>query len=445
MLLLSAAWARPSTLPPLTLAQQETELAVLRQALTELHPGLHLYIDPEALDAAFAEARGGFAPGATALDLYADLLPVVAAVGDTHTRLSLSDEVRDALGDTLFPLDLVVVGDRLWVDPRAHRGPVRELISVEGRPADTLLAELRARVGSDGHALARKDAALDTGAGVLLTALLGARETWTLETRPAGGEPRTEVLAGVRWTRRPEADAPRRHPFVDRSAGRIEVVPVAGFAGGDGGSRRAAARMRRRGRRADALVLDLRDDGGGRTLSLLELWGAFAERPLRPYVLGWTRRADHGWPSAAPGELPEGAPAEAFRAGPGDLYPPVVPDPDGVRVPVVVVVDGTTGSSASDLAWFFQSEGRGALVGSETASGRWLQSCERSELVILRESWLLLSVPLIALATSDTEGRGHGVVPEHAVAPTIDDLAAGRDVVLERALAVARGLVGAAP
>ena len=46
------------------------------------------------------------------------------------------------------------------------------------------------------------------------------------------------------------------------------------------------------------------------------------------------------------------------------------------------------------------------------------------------------------LVTADLQGRGHGVVPDVLVAPTIDDLATGRDPVYERALAVAQELAG---
>ncbi len=436
-MIVALAFATPP-LPTLTLAQQETDLATLWQALNERHPGLTLYADEATLDAAVATARAGFTPDATAFDLWADLSLVVASVGCTHTVLRVLERLRDALGPTVFPLDLVVVDDTLYVDPRVHPGPAREVVSVQGTPSRELLTALRARASSDGRSNAHQDVMIDEHAWLLITATLGPQETWTIETQTPASAVEVASLPGLHWSKVPEY-RPRRRPAIE-PVDRVVVIPVTSFADSDASSRRVVASMRRRACGADALVLDLRGNGGGRTDSLLELWSLFAERPMTPYVVGWTKRADHGWPTAPPGSLPLGAPTNAYHAEPDDLYPPVQPLPDAVDVPVVVVVDGSTVSSGSDLAYFFQAEGRATVVGSETASGRWLQNCEQYQTVPLPSSHLLLRVPLIALATADTAGRGQGVIPDVVVQPTIDDLASGRDPALERAIALAQEL-----
>jgi hypothetical protein len=441
----SFAWlpalAAPEPLERLSVEDQQTALDTLRQALDEQHPGLTLYTDRAALDAAFEATRAAFLPDATALDVWRDLLPLVALVGCTHTTLQPTESVRKGVGQAWFPLDLVVVDERLYVDPRAHPGPVRELVTVEGMPAEVLLDALRSRASSDGGDTAHRDVRVDEAGPALVTAVLGAHEVWRVVTRERDAEPRKETLAGVRWERWPEAPAPSARTFVDDTEAPVLVVPVREFAEGDSSSHRRVAALRRRAADVDAVVLDLRGNGGGRTQSLLDLWALFAWRPIRPYAIGWTRRADHGWPRALPEEMPAGTPPGVFGAAPEDLYPPIAPDPRPIRLPVVVVTDGTTISSASDLAYFFQFEGRGAIVGTETSSGRWSQNCEQYTYVVLPRVHLYVRIPIVTLATADVAGRGHGVVPRTVAAPTLDDLAAGTDPVLERAIVRARELL----
>ncbi|MEZ4322200.1 MAG: S41 family peptidase [Myxococcota bacterium] len=428
-------------LPGLSVEEQATDVAVLRQALDAWHPGLTLYASPEAIDTAFAEAVAQLRPGATALELWSELSRVVALLGCTHTVVSLRSDHWEALGETLFPLDLVVVDDVLYVDPRSHPGPIRAIDTLEGMPGTELLEALRDRMSSDGGARSHRDSQIDRVGRIGVTGVLGSRASWTVQTRDAEGTVHTEVLPGTA-TRRTLHDPPHRRR-VDRADGvAVRTIGVADFADSEWGSRRRMASIRRKAARVDALVIDLRGNGGGRTQSLLDLFALFASEPFDPYTIGWTRQGERfRWTLAPPGFLPSGAPTVAYAMPVASFYPTVQPDRRALSLPLVLIVDGSTGSSASDLAAFLQATGRARVVGAESASGRWIQNCEAYDSITLPKSRLHVRIPLIALATADEAGRGHGVVPEVPVQPSIEDLAVGRDVVLERAVAEARARV----
>lgn len=106
---------------------------------------------------------------------------------------------------------------------------------------------------------------------------------------------------------------------------------------------------------------------------------------------------------------------------------------DGKRYlgPLVVLTGGLTGSSSEDFAIELRSAGRARLVGGRTAgsAGNGLKSR-------LPGGGAFSVSTFTALVPGGDEYVGRGVAPDVEVQPTPADLAAGRDVVLERALAL---------
>jgi C-terminal processing protease CtpA/Prc len=98
--------------------------------------------------------------------------------------------------------------------------------------------------------------------------------------------------------------------------------------------------------------------------------------------------------------------------------------------PLVVLTGGLTASSSEDLAIELRAAGRATLVGQTTAgsAGNGL----RSELP--GGGTLYVATFTALVPGSGEEYVGVGVTPDVQVRPTPDDLAAGRDVVLERAI-----------
>jgi C-terminal processing protease CtpA/Prc len=106
---------------------------------------------------------------------------------------------------------------------------------------------------------------------------------------------------------------------------------------------------------------------------------------------------------------------------------------DGKRYlgPLVVLTGGLTSSSSEDFAIELHAGGRATLVGQTTggSAGNGLKST-------LPGGGTLRIATFTALIPGGDEYVGVGVVPDVEVWPTRGDLAAGRDTVLERAVAL---------
>jgi C-terminal processing protease CtpA/Prc len=170
--------------------------------------------------------------------------------------------------------------------------------------------------------------------------------------------------------------------------------------------------------KADAMVIDMRENGGGsddvgfRVLALLtdkEFYTQKAE--TRNYIPSFRAKGER--------ETRRGFPAEG------------VP-PNGKQVftkPVIVLTSPRTYSAAEDFTGVFRTMKRGLIVGEATGGST------GQPLVFPLPGGGSARVCTKHDALADgTEFVGVGIIPDVIVSPTITDLRANRDAVLEAAL-----------
>jgi C-terminal processing protease CtpA/Prc len=169
-----------------------------------------------------------------------------------------------------------------------------------------------------------------------------------------------------------------------------------------------------------ALVLDLRGNPGGTEKTMLEMIGGFYAGDTPVATL--RSRADSSL---------------LVARGRGDKQ---------FEGNVVVLVDGESASAAEMFARVVQLTKRGTVVGDRTM-GAVMRSKGYSH-TIGNETIMTYgaSVTVSNVVMSDGQSlESHGVVPDEVILPTAEDLAAGRDPVLRRALALVGVDVSAEP
>jgi hypothetical protein len=85
--------------------------------------------------------------------------------------------------------------------------------------------------------------------------------------------------------------------------------------------------------------------------------------------------------------------------------------------------------------------GRATFVGEESGAGYYGNVSGGGVTLTLPHSGVRVRIPFIkySCAVSGYTPEDRGLIPEHIIVPTVDDLLAGRDPVLEFALELARG------
>lgn len=343
-----------------------------------------------------------------------------AQLNDGHTSVFPQTEAWDAWMarpgfDTLWLEDRVIV--RQVFDPAAQAAglqPGWEIVEVEGQPVRAFAAK---NVAPYISASTPQDRASRLYERFLLAGHLDAPVRVT--ARDAQGA--THVLAVPRMAMKPRnAAAPNTAPFEWKMLpGNIAWVALRSF--GDNTAAEEYIKHFAEIAKADAIVFDVRDNGGGnssvgyRVLATLTdksfKTSAWRTRDYRPTYRAWQR-------------------GESFYREAADTVAP-----DAQRrfdKPVFVLTSARTYSAAEDFAVAFDTMQRGRIIGEATGGST------GQPLIVALPGGVFARI----CTKRDTyaDGRefvGVGVQPQVVVRPTVADFRAGRDTVLDAALKLA--------
>jgi carboxyl-terminal processing protease len=369
------------------------------------------------------------APDAKAIDAaYRAYVEAALAAEDrpAFTRASMRFLASFRNGHTLFfDSALAREGSRLpflarpiagrWVVtasavPELRAGDVLE--TIEGRPFDELLRELRPMISTSAEQWTPRAPFVRMPGMAVYTHLLPER----FELGVAGGR-------RVAIDRHAMPDVPiggTEGRWLER--GKVAYIRVPSFLVPEN-EKRALELVRGEYKDAEALVVDVRSNGGGSTPS--ELTRALMDRAYR----WWTESTPASLPyfrlRAGEGKWeyqPFGHPDFVWRGGTSE------PAADGYRGRLAILVDGGCFSSCEDFSMPFKDNGRAILVG-ETTGG----STGQPYFLDLGDGMAAVVGAKRAAFPDGSRFEGVGIRPDAEVTPTIEDLRAGRDAVLDEA------------
>jgi C-terminal processing protease CtpA/Prc len=172
-------------------------------------------------------------------------------------------------------------------------------------------------------------------------------------------------------------------------------------------------------KKSKALVLDLRDNGGGAEDTLLRLLGHFFDKDVKMADIKSRK---------------ESKPIIAKTRG-KDYY----------SGKVVVLIDSDSGSAAEIFARIMQLEKRGIVIGDRSAGAVMRSVSPLYELGVNTVVYYGASLTVADVLMSDGQSLEHvGVVPDELLLPSAEDMASMKDPVLARALELAGLKVDAA-
>jgi hypothetical protein len=455
--------------PTLTPRQTQEDFDVLHRALEEAHGGYTRFVARSELERQLAAHRARLERPVSHLELAGILSEAVAELRDGHSRLEFDSTTAAALANApLFPLRVSLEEDRLVVrlnDSPTDRtiAPGMEIVSINGRTATSILSTLWPKVSGDGfietgrrHRLAQEFARLHW-------LYVEQRDTYTIVARDATGRELSASVPGVRDRERGLAanpvnaailegisalDAPPGRVALDfLDDGSIARLRVRAFDGQTFVATLDSVFLALRERGTASLILDLRGNGGGVDEYGARLVAYFADRPFRyfdrihvttiaPSFATWLPRTFDAMKSGTVADPAGGfLVTPALHSGVGE-HEPALP---GFRGRLVVLIDGGSFSTTTDVAAQLRSSNRAVFIGEETAGTYEGNTSGLNALIVLPNSKLRLRVMMYGYwnAVTPVPG-GRGVIPDHVAPLRIAELIAGRDAALTLGLALAK-------
>jgi hypothetical protein len=437
---------------------------IFRTALEEGHSGIYRYTPKKDMDAAFDRAAARLTEPMTTVEFYRLLMPVAALVKCGHTSVGLPREIQTEIGNTtlLFPLDVAVLDRKIYV-LRDHGTPDGamaggEILSINGLPAAKLLTEMFAATPGDGNiqtSRARRIGIRGGGFPILLYTLMGISGPYEVAWRDGAGKDRKSTLTGITGPQRRErVKPPQRGPdngslsFVDD--GRIAVLKVDGFGGTVKGDPLSVfftkSFQEMQEKKSRALIIDLRDNGGGNDALGKQLLAHLLDSPFQYYESLIVNALDFSFRKYT--NQTRGFPEADFEKRPGGRYQFIKHPNWGTQQPakppfagkVFVLINGASFSASCEFASNFHFRKRGVFIGEESGGGYYGNTSGGTAQVTLPNSKVITNVPLLTytMAVSGYPQADRSVMPEHPVRYTIQDLIAGTDKEMPVALELAR-------
>jgi C-terminal processing protease CtpA/Prc len=434
-------------------------------AMREGHAALTRYRTQKEVDSLFRALREYASEPRTAFDLWRVTSRTVAALRDDHATVLPNAAIFEAIYRTpgrILPLRLGVIDSTVFV-LRNYVGPTGpaegSLIStINGEPASTFLTRCAEYVPTDGDVGTRAIRKIERDIDLTCGPMFGLLATTELTTRTPAGLVERHTVATVRWRERlarivardaRDTVAGKRAELTFRADSTVAILTIRSFSKDgdfnvehfidDAFRRLASARSR-------AIVIDVRGNTGGRDTFAAHLYAKiatdtftyYADRVLNKRRFHFIRSTDDWTLNYAALFIPMEKRADGKYHLRMAMDKPKRPDANAFKGPVVMLVDGNTISTPSELASLFKAKGRGVIVGEESGSA-FGGGSGAAVSVVLPNTGLVLNVPIMSATMAPGVARvddvRRGVMPHLVVKPTIADRLAGRDVMLDSAVA----------
>jgi hypothetical protein len=445
------------------------DFRIARQALEEGHGGIYRYTSKEELDRVFYQAEKSLTRPMSTLEFYRVLAPVVASIKCGHTEVALPrDLVKSYTGKKgVLPLEVRVLAGKTYVWRDLSGAPASlagmEIRSINGALAAKIVDKMLAAASGDGDIQTirmRRIGGWRFSSGLLT--LVGLSGPYDVALWDPKEKREFKVhLEGADMTRLQEAARAKfpedQHPqtageFKLEGDGTIAVMKIRGFGGFvDAGHKKTLREfyqesfdaMNRKGTKT--LVLDLRSNGGGEDELGKLLLSYLLDKPFKYYDELVINAREFTFGKYA--KLPQ-VPADAVERLLNGKYR-VVNHPNlGIQQPskptfrgkVLILINGDCFSTTAEFLSQAHYHKRATFIGEESGGGYYGNTSGVVPALTLPDTKLIVYVPLVGyyLAVKGPKAAAHGVLPDHPVRYTIEELLAGTDKELALALELAR-------
>jgi hypothetical protein len=440
-----------------------SDLNLLQRALEEVHPGLFRYNSETTFTTFMSDIKQDIDGPLSSGDFYQYVARIIAGINDGHSRASYDGAVWDEA--KLFPFTTAVYDEQLYIVQNLCDNDTleagMEILSINGKTTASVLKRLKAHLSSDGFIETMKEAELArTGFAKYYFLIFGETDGFEIGVATPAGEEIYDVPAGLRVDllahrlKRYGANEPFT-PFKSHydTASKTQILTINTFMPYK--YRKAKMTFTRKIRKsfksynksgAESLIIDLRGNTGGQMGYATYLFNYMTDREVEWFGTVEAKSttdftfSEHLSENKSPGINRKNFIVDSlarFVMANRKKIRPSKPHKHRFKGDIYLLIGGSSLSASALLAAEVQQNKFATLIGEESGGAYREFSAGATVTLVLPNSGIKVQIPVFNLTLDLPEQEiGRGVIPEHQVQTSIEQLIAGEDAVLEYAFSL---------
>lgn len=400
-----------------SIQETQEDYTQLRNTIENTHPVLYSFTDKQEFDRFFEEQFTRIDKPMTLETIYPVFATLTAKIGCGHSITMMPAGYWDNLEGNMFPIHLKFIDNQAYVNGTFSKMDTvpkgSAILTVNGKPMEELIIEMRNLISADAYSHTYSNFRLGKRFSFLYALLYGHPESFIVQYIPIGGSiPEERILSPVPVQNLPE-EMEDHHglglEIIEES--RMAILTISHFAFYDNRDffyryiDDAFNRMDQAG--IGKLILDVRGNAGGDPFCASHLFSYLEKEPV-PYFA-------HPY-------------GEYFR-----LAQPIPLHPNHFEGELITLIDGGVFSTTGHFTALLKYNHIGILVGEETGGTFTCNDGSRSYRLKNTRIQGHIASKTFAVAVQDLPAD-RGIVPDHRVVQTPEDMAEGIDTALEYAL-----------
>ena len=438
LILVCIVYANSLSGQKLTTSEIKQDFEIFRTALTKAHPGIYRYESKNTVDSIFQETEKGLEGPITQQQFYQILSPLIAFLHCGHTKLypdNFDDENHPYYFETeyLFPLRLHFSDQRAFYvesyDQDVDIQEGTEIIEINGKSVTDLITILLKNIAADGRVLSSKYMDLNDEFPAFYANLIGSPKSFNLVLKDKRETFKrtisaTSLIKIHNYENRhvEESEPTFSLTYPEKQLALMRIKKFYPQHKGDNFKKFLKKSFKEiNKKKVKKLIIDLRDNGGGKDRWGSLLFSYLTDQPYQYYESLRIPTKTYSFKQYA--ELPklyglikllvQKDPSGGYRWTRHKNLRIQKPQKQPFMGEVIVVVNGFSFSAASEFASVAKASGRVKIAGEETGGAYGGNNSGLAFILSLPNSELLLEIPMVGvyMAVPPVQPYDRGVLP----------------------------------